>query len=242
VEIERRNRAWLATNERRMLRWIAARLPAAVTPDMLTAFGLFGAAVAAAGYALAARHPVLLWLATAGIAANWLGDSLDGNLARVRRIERPRYGFFIDNAVDLIAQAMLAAGLGLSGYVHWRLAMAGLAAFFMLSMLSLIRAQVSRVFDIAYIGIGLTEVRLILATLNAAIFYVPPSPVQAFGMAMTYPNVLAVVWIAANIAIFLAVVITDGARLAAEDRPRPVRGLPRSAERRTAPATDALMR
>ncbi len=52
------------------------------------------------------------------LALNWLGDSLDGTLARVRRQERPRYGFYVDHIVDILGAVALMCGLGFSGLLH----------------------------------------------------------------------------------------------------------------------------
>lgn len=209
-----------------MLGWLAARLPVAATPDRLTALGFAGALGACGAYALAPHMPAMLWLASAGIALNWFGDSLDGTLARWRRIERPRYGFFLDNSIDLIEQALLAFGLGLSGYIQATLVAAALASFFMVSMLSLIQAKVSGIFDIAYCGIGLTELRCVLILLNTALFFAPPTPFAFRGLPLTYADLLAGLWILGNIVVFIVVMLRELHRLDIED-PSP------SARRRT---------
>jgi phosphatidylglycerophosphate synthase len=217
--VQRRNAAYLDPIERRVLGWLAARLPAAATPDRLTALGFGGALGACGAYALAPHLPAMLWLASAGIALNWFGDSLDGTVARWRRIERPRYGFFLDNSIDLIEQALLALGLGLSGYIQATLVAAALASFFMVSMLSLIQAKVSGVFDIAYCGIGLTEIRCVLILLNAALFFVPPTPFALLGLPLTYADILAGLWILGNIVVFIVVMVRELRRLDIEDPP-----------------------
>ena len=218
--VQRRNTAWVAEIERRALVWLAARLPAAVTPNTLTATGMLGALIVVLGYLLAAGRPAMLWLASVGLVLNWFGDSLDGTVARVRGIERPHFGFFLDKCTDMLAHALFAVGLGLSTLVRWELAMAGLASFFMVSMLSLIRVGAGRSFDIAYFGIGMTEIRCMFVLLNSAGFFFPPQPIQAFGMSFTYPNLLVVVWIAGHVSVFLVVMIAEARRLAVVEPPR----------------------
>ncbi len=195
-----------------------------VTPNALTAAGMLGALIVMLGYFLAAERPAMLWLASAGFVLNWFGDFLDGTLARVRRIERPRFGFFLDKCTDVLAHTLFAVGLGLSTLIRWDLAMAGLAVFFMVSMLSLIRVGVGRSFDIAYFGIGLTELRCGFVLLNSAVFFFPPQPIQAFGMSFTYPNMLGGVWIAGHVGVFLVVMIAETRRLAAAEPPRAMAG------------------
>ena len=98
----RTNSGWLSAAEGRALAWLTPRTPLWLSPDRLTALGLGGAVLALAGYLLAARYPVALWLVNVGLGVNWLGDSLDGHVARARRIERPVYGFFLDQSIDVI--------------------------------------------------------------------------------------------------------------------------------------------
>src|SRR2546428_6861742 len=104
----------LAEPERRLLRAVAARLPSVVRSDHLTVLGVLGATGAGAAYALSSFSSVWLWAASAMLVANWLGDSLDGTLARVRRHERPRYGYYLDPLVGAFSKGALWAGIGLS--------------------------------------------------------------------------------------------------------------------------------
>ena len=93
----------LASLEKRALVWIAHRLPRAVGSDHLTALGLIAMLGVGLGYWLSASRPVLgLCVATGCLALNWLGDSLDGTLARFRHKQRPRYGFYVDHVVDML--------------------------------------------------------------------------------------------------------------------------------------------
>ena len=100
-----------------MLDGLCRRMPAWVTPDRLTALGFVGAAISGLGYVASNRSPLFLFLASLGMMVNWFGDSLDGSLARHRRIERPRYGYFLDHSIDAIDSLIFALGLGLSPYV-----------------------------------------------------------------------------------------------------------------------------
>jgi len=205
--------------------WLIPRLPSSAVPDHLTIVGALGALVAFFGYVLAGKYPVALWLASFGLAINWFGDSLDGGLARFRGIERERYGFYLDQGVDTLEQALIAAGMSLSGYFRPELIYAGLAALFMVSMLGLIRARVDGTFQISYWGIGLTEIRCIFAAVNATLFFVPPVPFPFLGTTASYADMLACLWIAGNILIFVTTAVSDVRRLAWEDPPkRPVVG------------------
>lgn len=198
-------------------------MPRWVTPDMLTALGFLGGIIAAAGYALAAYEPWMLWVASLGIAINWYGDSLDGSVARARGIERPRYGFFLDNAVDVVEYAIFSVGIGLSGYIRWELVLAALAAFYAMMLLGLIKSRVTEVFQISFGGMGLTEVRVAFILVNAMIYFIPPAPLVIGGVVTTYPNLVSVFWIAVQVATFVAAAISTVRVLHVEDPPHPRR-------------------
>ena len=217
--VRRQNDGILQFIERPTLRWLAVTMPAWVSPDMLTAAGFAGMVVAAAGYGLASRNSAMLWLASAGLMINWFGDSLDGTVARVRGIERPRYGFFIDNSTDVLEYAVFAVGMGLSGYLRWELAFAGLAAFYMMMLIELIKARATDVLQIAFAGVGLTEVRAVFIVLNAVMVFVPPTPFSIAGVTTTYPNVISALWIVIQVATYIVVMVKTARSLAAKEPP-----------------------
>jgi len=82
----------LGSLERPTLQWLAVHMPKWITPDICTAMGVLGALLALIGYGLSNYSPIFLWLASLGFILNWFGDSMDGTLARYRRVERPLYG------------------------------------------------------------------------------------------------------------------------------------------------------
>ena len=160
----------LAGPERRVLRWIAARLPRSWMPDHLTALGVCGALMVGAGYALSPRHPGWLWLANAGLFVNWFGDSLDGTLARVRQIERPKYGYYIDHMVDAVNTAIIGAGIGLSPYVSLPIAMVLVILYLCLSINVYLESSVFGLFELGFGIFGPTEVRLLLVLVNTGLY------------------------------------------------------------------------
>jgi archaetidylinositol phosphate synthase len=199
----RSNEGLLQPLEQSALLWMVQRMPDWVTPNFLTGVGFIGACLAAAGYALSRWQPAFLWLATLGLLINWFGDSLDGTLARFRRIDRPRYGFFLDQNLDAFEQLIFAIGIGLSGFIRFELAMFTLAAYFLMSILSLVRAIVSNVFAMTYGGIGLTEMRAAFCILNALMFFSPPKPILIVGLSFYYPEILTVAWATSMLIAFL---------------------------------------
>jgi len=160
----------LAEPERRLLRWTAARLPRRIMPDHLTALGVLGAILVGAGYALAGRHAGWLWLASGGLLVNWFGDSLDGTLARVRKIERPKYGYYIDHMVDAINTAVIGVGIGLSPYVSLPIALGLVILYLCLSINVYLESSVFGLFELGFGIFGPTEVRLLLVIANAGLY------------------------------------------------------------------------
>jgi archaetidylinositol phosphate synthase len=202
--------------ERPALAWLARKVPTSITPDHLSAIGFGGAVIAAVAYAASGSHPNLLWLASLGLVINWFGDSLDGTVARLRRIERPRYGYYLDNAVDCIAQLLLAAGIGFSGYVRFDLCLFALAAYLMVSTLSFIRANVTNVFQLAYAAVGPTEVRVGFVVLNALLIIFPPDTID-WGLPLTYPNLWSLAWSSSMLVTFLVTMVKQVRELAVEE-------------------------
>jgi phosphatidylglycerophosphate synthase len=218
--LSRSNNGWLSAPERRLLNWLAPRLPLWTTPDQLTAFGFIGAVIALAGYLLAGRLALALWLVNVGLIVNWFGDSLDGRIARMRGVERPRYGLFLDQSIDVLAQLLFAVGLALSGYMRAEIVAMGFATFLMMGMQGLLRAEVRRVFHLASGGIGLTEIRCLFFVANALFYFLPPHPIGGGSLAITYADILGIVWIATNLALYVATMISELIALSREERRR----------------------
>jgi len=159
----RTNTSLTAAAERRLLVWIAARLPPSITSDRLSSLGL--AAMAAAGLSFAALRWTP-WAAAAvvvSLAANWFGDSLDGTVARVRRQERPRFGYYVDHVIDLAGTSLLMTGVACSGLMHPTLALAVLGAYLLVSAESYLTAHAAGIFRMSFLGFGPTELRIVLA-------------------------------------------------------------------------------
>ena len=172
---QRLNRSLTAQVERRALLWMAERAPRWISSDKLTALGLTAQIGAGVCYALARfdRHWLLAVILC--IALNWLGDSLDGTLARVRSQQRPRYGFYVDHIVDMFGAVALMTGLGASGFVHWQTAMAMLVAFLLLSGESYLATYTLGCFELSQGFFGPTEIRILLIAGNLALLRSPYS-------------------------------------------------------------------
>lgn len=165
--------SFLAAAEKRTLLWIADRTPAWINSDHLTALGFVGQIMAGVFYALSRWNRYYLLAVIGCLAINWLGDSLDGTLARVRQQQRPRYGFYVDHMVDSLGSVALMGGLALSGYMHPWIATGLLVAFLVLSIQSYLATCTVGEFRLSFWNFGPTELRLLLAIGNLALLRWP---------------------------------------------------------------------
>jgi phosphatidylglycerophosphate synthase len=170
------NRSLTAAAEKRLLVWIAERMPRGIHSDHLTGLGFASQILAGAAYAAASITPYALLSASAFIVLNWLGDSLDGTLARVRNRQRPRYGFYVDHVIDSFGSAALMLGLGLSGYLDLRIALGMLIAFLLVSAESYLATYTLGRFHMSHALFGPTEVRILLVIGNMALLVHPEVP------------------------------------------------------------------
>lgn len=172
-EAPRIQESWVAAAEKRALTRMARRTPNCIGPDHLTALGLSAQVGAGVCYALAGRSRYWLVGAIACLALNWLGDSLDGTLARVRQRLRPRYGFYVDHMADSLGALALMSGLAMSGYMHPIIAIGLLIAFLMLSIQSYLAAYTLSEFRLSFWRFGPTELRILLGLGNVALLWRP---------------------------------------------------------------------
>lgn len=157
--------------EKKVLVWLAERQPRWMTSDILTGIGVVGAVVVALGYFLSNYRIEWLWLASLGFVINWYGDSLDGTLARVRKTQRPIYGFYLDHNIDGVTMAIMCVGAGLSDMLNLYIAMAVLAVYLLLSISVYINAHLKGEFKLTYAGMGPTEFRLIMIVVNTLFIF-----------------------------------------------------------------------
>jgi archaetidylinositol phosphate synthase len=171
---KRVNDILLGPLERPALKWLASHLPVWITPDICTWIGVLGSIIIMVSYILTGLNHNFLWLASLGFVINWLGDSLDGTLARFRNIERPIYGFFIDHVTDAGSQVMIFLGLGMTPYVRFDIACLTLIAYLLLSVLAYVRTCVVGEFRISYGRLGPTEIRVLAILLNTSMYFFAP--------------------------------------------------------------------
>jgi archaetidylinositol phosphate synthase len=209
--------------ERPALKWLAASLPGWVSPDVCTAVGVAGAVVILIGYILSKISRNFLWLASLGFVINWFGDSLDGTIARHRRIERPVFGFYLDHTTDAFNEVMMFLGLGLTPYVSFTIACLALIGYLLLSVLVYVRTCVMGEFKIAANKMGPTEFRVIAILLNTGMFFGGVHHLSfaagAFGrLTFSVYDIVVAAFASLLLYLFLSNAIPDAIRLAKEGK------------------------
>ncbi len=221
VSAVREHHSVLAAAEKRALVAMAARIPARVNSDHLTALAGLSMAGAGASFWLAAAWPPALGLVILFLALNWFGDSLDGTLARVRKHERPRYGFYVDHVLDAAGILVLLLGLVLGGFSTAVAILAFLVAYYLLSIEVYLATHALGRFHMSFWRIGPTELRILLALGTLRLFWGPD--VTVLGATMKLFDIGA--WIgAAGLAATAIVAAVSHTRelYRAEPLPRPV--------------------
>lgn len=218
---QRVNDILLGPLERPALQWLAAHAPAWMTPDHLTIIGAFGAFIILISYWLSNQNPAFLWIASLGLLVNWYGDSLDGTLARYRKIERPTYGFFVDHTVDAFNEMLVVLGLGLSPYIRFDIAALALIGYMLMSVYVYVRTYVRGVFQISYAKFGPTEVRVILVILNALMFFDVAPQINLPMITVTIYDLIILALALILIALFIGNSLREARRLAELEPPPP---------------------
>src|SRR5580765_5185130 len=210
----------LAPIERRVLLWMAARLPRSVNSDHLTALALVAMLFCGLSYCLARVTSAGLLLAVLGLAINWFGDSLDGTLARVRQHQRPRYGFYVDHVVDAAGAVFLLGGLGLSGYMSPMVALTLLVGYLLLLVETFLSTYTLGTFTMSYFKVGPTELRILLAIGNLVLLVHPMA--EIFGQRYRLFDVGGAI-AAGGMVLTLIVAVTKHTRVLYAAEPLPCR-------------------
>jgi len=217
----REHRSLLAAVEKRLLIRMASRLPAGVNSDHLTALALAAMVMAGAGFALTRWDIRAVWIVVVALVLNWFGDSLDGTLARVRKVERPRYGFYVDHVLDIVGITILMAGLASSGFMSPLMAMVFLVAYLLVSGEVFLATAVRGIFRMSFAGVGPTELRILLAVGTLALTGDPHVDLGALGRLRLFDagGLMAT----AGLAVTLAVAVVRNGMALARLEPRPGR-------------------
>ncbi|HEX7051903.1 MAG TPA: CDP-alcohol phosphatidyltransferase family protein [Longimicrobiales bacterium] len=210
----------LSSFERAVLPRLAAALPPWIKPDHLTVLGLVASTGIALTYMLSNRDPAWLWAASGLLVVQWFGDSLDGTLARVRRAERPRYGYYLDHLTDAYSTLAIGLGLGLSPYMLLAVGLAIVIAYLVLSINVYLETHAFGEFSFSYGRLGPTEVRVLLIALNTAAVAGLTLRFDVAGIGVTIFDVIGVLAVAAMLGLLLVRALRNLRELGRLEPPR----------------------
>jgi archaetidylinositol phosphate synthase len=223
LEAKRIHTSVLAAAEKRLLIWIARRLPRWINSDHLTTLAGVAMFVGGLCYWIGPGNPAAMWTAIAMLCLNWFGDSLDGTVARVRHHERPRYGFYVDHVLDVIGILFLLAGFAAGGIMSPLMAAGFLVAYYLLMVEIALATHAVGTFRISFWKFGPTELRILLAVGTLQLMRSPY--VVVAGERHLLFDVAGAVAIAALLVTFLASAVRNG-RLLYRLEPLPGREVP----------------
>lgn len=201
--------------EKRALAWLAAHTPKPINSDHLTALGFVSMLGAGLCYWAANRRPIALVGVVVCLALNWLGDSLDGTLARFRNQQRPRYGFYVDHMVDTFGALFLLGGIALSGYMHPAVAVALLLTLYMLMIQCYLASYTLGQFELAQFAFGPTELRIVLSLGTLYLLHKPV--VQVFGAPFRLFDIAGIIGAAGMFAVCVITTARNTRRLYKEE-------------------------
>ena len=215
----REHRSLLAAAEKRLLIRIASHLPSSIHSDHLTVLALAAMGLAGLGFWLARWDNNWLWVVVGALAVNWFGDSLDGTLARLRRVERPRYGFYVDHVLDIVGITFLMTGLACSGFMTPVIALSLLVAYLLVAGEVFLATAVRNVFRMSFAGFGPTELRIVLSIGAIALRGNPHVSFGALGRVQLF-DVGGVVAIAGLVVALVWAIVRNTTELARLEPPR----------------------
>jgi phosphatidylglycerophosphate synthase len=220
---KRVNRIALARFEQWALPKMAAALPGWMTPDKLSLIGLAAALGIGASYVMTAESLDWLWVASALFVVHWWADSLDGTLARVRQIQRERYGFYVDHQSDAVSTLLIFGGLGLSPLMELSVGLAIIVGYYLMMIFVYLMTITRDVFKISFAGVGPTEVRLIVIAANTAVWFLGNPTFSVMGMEPRLFDLIGTFAAAVLLVVYAVTSLKERAELAVLD-PTPTPG------------------
>jgi len=160
----------LAKGERRFIDYCVPRFPRWIEGYHLTLTTiLWSAGLIISGH-LAQQDLRWLWLASGMLFMQWFTDSFDGALGRYRDTGIPKWGFYMDHLLDFIFMCSILIGYALlfdGPYRNIFLILVPIFGAFMIN--SYLSFAATNEFKITFLGMGPTEVRLLVIVLNTMI-------------------------------------------------------------------------
>ena len=205
--------------ERRFIDWGVTKIPKPIMSHHLTYVTLFwSAGIIASGW-LAIDHRGWLHVISVMVFGQWLTDAFDGSLGKYRQQGLVKWGFFMDHILDLLFAGSIVIAYSFLVDAKW------LVFLFMILLLitcatmavSFLSFAATNEFQIAYYGIGPTEIRIGYIALNTFVYFAG-TEIFSWGV----PVVVGL-----NVIAFAVMVIRASRHLWQLDYETNVHGLPR---------------
>ncbi len=160
--------------ERRFIDWGIPKVPKPILSHHLTMVTLLWSAGTVLFGWLADSNLVWIHAMSVMVVGQWLTDSFDGSLGKFRKQGLVKWGFFMDHLLDLIFAGSIVIGYSFLVEARW------LTFLFLVLLLitcatmavSFLSFAATNQFQIAYYGIGPTEIRIGYVALNTFVFFI----------------------------------------------------------------------
>lgn len=207
------NNTILSPLEIKIVRFLVKRTPDYISPNLLTLIGFLGALLIFLGYWFSSIDKNFLLLASFGWICNWYGDSLDGTIARYRKIDKPKYGFYVDHNVDAFSELWIGVGFGLSPYVRLDIALLLLIAYFLLNIQMYIYANATNIFRMSYNKMGATEFRVFAILFNFILYFFDFPLMKFFNLEITLIDLVVLILISGMLLTFCLTVLLNSIQM-----------------------------
>jgi phosphatidylglycerophosphate synthase len=162
----------LGPAERRFIDWAVPKIPRPILSHHLTAVTvLWSAGTVVFGW-LARDDRAWLHAMSVMVFGQWLTDSLDGTLGKYRKQGLVKWGFYMDHLLDFLFAGSIVIAYSFLVDAEW------LEFLFLILLLvtcatmavSFLSFAATNQFQIAYYGVGPTEIRIGYIALNTFVF------------------------------------------------------------------------
>ena len=170
---EKKGQSLLGPVERRFIDWAVPKIPRRIMSHHLTMVTLLWSAGTVFFGWLATDDRMWLHAMSVMVFGQWLTDSLDGTLGKFRRQGLVKWGFYMDHLLDFLFAGSIVIAYSFLVEAKW------LEFLFLLLLLvtcatmavSFLSFAATNQFQIAYYGIGPTEIRIGYIALNTFVFF-----------------------------------------------------------------------
>jgi len=169
---KKKGRSILGPIEKRFINYWTPKIPLWITSPFLTLATIPISIFIIAFSFLAQGNIHWLWGVSFMIFLQWLTDSFDGAIGRHRNSGLARWGYYMDHFLDYIFLCSILIGYAILLPDNFKYLLFFILALFGAFMVNAyLRFAATNEFQIAYLGIGPTEVRIIFIIVNTLLIF-----------------------------------------------------------------------